>query len=67
MDEIKQSHLALRTSHEHKVHIPLQWQLGDKVIVRSSKTLEALKANKADKTLEQVDWYLAIKQHVDNV
>lgn len=61
MDEIKRSLLALQTSDEHKVAMPLNWQPGDKVIVGAPKTIEALAARKADKELEQIDWYLAKK------
>lgn len=61
MDEIKRTLLALQTSDEHKVAMPLNWQPGDKVIVGAPKTLEELAARKADKSLEQVDWYLAKK------
>lgn len=64
MDEIKRSLLALQTSDEHKVAMPLNWKPGDKVIVGAPKTLEALAARKADKTLEQIDWYLAKKELV---
>jgi len=61
MEEIKRALVALQTSDEHKVAMPLNWQPGEKVIVGAPKTLEALAARKADKTLEQVDWYLAKK------
>ena len=61
MDEIKRTLLALQTSDEYKVAMPLNWQPGDKVIVGAPKTLEALAERKADKSLEQVDWYLAKK------
>lgn len=61
MDEIKRALLALQTSDEHKVAMPLNWQPGDKVIVGAPNTLEALAARKKDTELEQVDWYLAKK------
>jgi peroxiredoxin (alkyl hydroperoxide reductase subunit C) len=61
MDEIKRTLLALQTSDEYKVAMPLNWQPGDKVIVGAPKTLEGLAERKADKSLEQVDWYLAKK------
>lgn len=61
MDEIKRALLALQTSDEYKVAMPLNWQPGDKVIVGAPKTLEGLKERKADTSLEQVDWYLAKK------
>lgn len=61
MEEIKRSLLALQTSDEYKVAMPLNWQPGDKVIVGAPKTLEALAERKRDKSIEQVDWYLAKK------
>lgn len=60
MEEIKRTLLALQTSDEHKCAMPLNWQLGDKVIVPSPKTIEALAERKAS-SLEMVDWYLAKK------
>lgn len=61
MDEIKRTLLALQTSDEYQVAMPLNWQPGDKVIVGAPKTLAALAERKADKNLEQIDWYLAKK------
>lgn len=61
MDEIKRVLVALQTSDENKVAMPLNWQPGDKVIVGAPKTIEALAQRKADKSLEQIDWYLAKK------
>ncbi len=61
MNEIKRTLLALQTSDEHKVALPLDWQPGDKVIVPAPTTLEGLAERKADKELELVDWYLAKK------
>ena len=61
MEEIKRCLLALQTSDENKVAMPLNWQPGDKVIVPAPKTLEGLAERKADKSLEQIDWYLAKK------
>lgn len=61
MAEIKRALIALQTSDEHKVAMPLNWQPGEKVIVGAPKTLEGLAQRKADKDLEQVDWYLAKK------
>lgn len=59
MEEIKRVLVALQTADEHKVSMPLNWKPGEKVIVGAPKTLAALEARKADKELEQVDWYLA--------
>mgnify|MGYP001069751036 FL=1 len=61
MDEIKRTLIALQTSDEHKVAMPLNWQPGDKVIVPAPKTLDGLAERKSDKSLEQTDWYLAKK------
>ncbi len=60
MEEIKRVLLALQTSDEHKVAMPLNWKPGDKVIVPAPKTLEALEERKKS-NLEMVDWYLAKK------
>lgn len=60
MAEIKRALLALQTSDEHKVAIPLDWQPGDKVIIPAPKTVEALTERK-NSELEMVDWYLAKK------
>ena len=60
MAEIKRSLLALQTSDEYKVAMPLDWQPGDKVIVPAPKTVEEL-AERKKSDLEMVDWYLAKK------
>jgi peroxiredoxin (alkyl hydroperoxide reductase subunit C) len=60
MEEIKRVLLALQTSDEHKVAMPLNWMPGDKVIVPAPKTVEGLAERKAS-NLEMVDWYLAKK------
>jgi|SRR5690625_3258592 len=61
MEEIKRSLLALQTSDEHQVALPLDWQPGDKVIVPAPVTVKDLAIRKADTELEQIDWYLAKK------
>lgn len=61
MEEIKRSLLALQTSDEHQVALPLDWQPGDKVIVPAPVTVKDLAVRKADTELEQIDWYLAKK------
>lgn len=60
MAEIKRALIALQTSDEHKCAMPLDWELGDKVIVPAPKTVEAL-AERKNSDLEMVDWYLAKK------
>lgn len=61
MEEIMRSLIALQTSDEHKVAMPLNWKPGDKVIVPPPKTLDEMNARIADDTVEKVDWYLARK------
>ena len=61
MHEIKRVLLALQTSDENKVAMPLNWEPGEKVIVPPPKTLEDYEARVADTTLEKTDWYLAKK------
>lgn len=61
MDEIKRALIALQTSDEHKVALPLNWQPGDKAIVPPPKTVnDMLEREKSD--YEMVDFYLAKKQ-----
>jgi peroxiredoxin 2/4 len=60
MEEIKRVLLALQTSDEHKVAMPLNWKPGDKVIVPAPKTLAGLEERK-NSQLEMVDWYLTKK------
>ena len=57
MEELKRCLLALQTSDQHKVAMPLNWQPGDKVIVPASKKMEAFAERKAS-NLEMIDWYL---------
>lgn len=61
MEEIKRVLIALQTSDANQVAMPLNWVPGDEVIVGAPNTLEALKARKADTSLNQIDWYLAKK------
>lgn len=61
MDEILRALLALQTSDEHGVAIPLDWKQGDKVIVPPPKTLEQMEERIQDETLEKVDFYLVKK------
>jgi peroxiredoxin 2/4 len=52
--------LALQTSDENKVAMPLNWQPGDKVIIPAPKTVDDLIIrNNSD--LEMMDFYLAKK------
>lgn len=62
MDEILRALIALQTSDKHKVALPLNWKRGDKVIVPPPKTLNEMEKRIADKSLEQIDFYLAKKE-----
>lgn len=62
MDEILRAMIALQTSDEHKVAMPLNWKPGDKVIVPPPKTLEEMEARLEDESIERVDFYLARKE-----
>lgn len=60
MEEIKRCLLALQTSDENKVAMPLNWEPGEKVIIPAPKTVEGLlERNSSD--LEMMDFYLAKK------
>jgi peroxiredoxin (alkyl hydroperoxide reductase subunit C) len=61
MEEIKRSLLALQTSDEHKVAMPLNWKPGEKVIVPPPKTLEEMKNRKNEPGIEMTDFYLSHK------
>lgn len=60
MDEIKRVLLALKTSDEHKVSLPLDWRPGQKVIVSPPKTVAEMQEREAS-DYEMVDFYLAKK------
>lgn len=60
MDEIKRVLLALKTSDEHKVSMPLDWRPGEKVIVSPPKTIAEMQEREAS-NYEMVDFYLAKK------
>jgi peroxiredoxin (alkyl hydroperoxide reductase subunit C) len=60
MEEIKRTLVALQTSDENKVAMPLNWKPGEKVIIPAPKTVEALTERK-NSDLEMIDWYLAKK------
>jgi peroxiredoxin (alkyl hydroperoxide reductase subunit C) len=62
MDEILRALVALQTSDEHKVAMPLDWKPGDKVIVPPPKTLAEMEARLADDSCEKIDFYLAKKE-----
>nr|MBI1230017.1 peroxiredoxin [Cytophagales bacterium] len=58
MDEIKRVLIALKTSDEHKVSLPLDWRPGQKVIVSPPKTVAEMQEREAS-DYEMVDFYLA--------
>lgn len=60
MEEIKRCLLALQTSDENKVAMPLNWEPGEKVIIPAPKTVEAL-LERNESGLEMMDFYLAKK------
>lgn len=60
MDEIKRVLIALKTSDEHKVSLPLDWRPGQKVIVSPPKTVAEMQEREAS-NYEMVDFYLAKK------
>lgn len=60
MDEIKRVLLALKTSDEHKVSLPLDWRPGQKVIVSPPKTVAEMQERESS-NYEMVDFYLAKK------
>jgi peroxiredoxin (alkyl hydroperoxide reductase subunit C) len=60
MEEIKRCLLALQTSDENKVAMPLNWEPGEKVIIPAPKTVEGL-LERNSSGLEMMDFYLAKK------
>lgn len=60
MEEIKRCLLALQTSDENKVAMPLNWEPGEKVIIPAPKTVDGL-LERNSSGLEMMDFYLAKK------
>jgi peroxiredoxin (alkyl hydroperoxide reductase subunit C) len=60
MEEIKRVLIALQTSDEHGVALPLDWKPGEKVIVPPPKTVDAMEEREKS-SYEMVDFYLAKK------
>jgi peroxiredoxin (alkyl hydroperoxide reductase subunit C) len=60
MEEIKRVLIALQTSDEHGVALPLDWKPGDKVIVPPPKTVDDMEEREKS-SYEMVDFYLAKK------
>jgi peroxiredoxin (alkyl hydroperoxide reductase subunit C) len=61
MDEIKRVLVALQTSDEKGVALPINWQPGDKAIVPPPKTLDEMNKRLEEKNIELIDFYLAKK------
>ncbi len=60
MEEIKRVLIALQTSDEHGVALPLDWKPGEKVIVPPPKTVDDMEEREKS-SYEMVDFYLAKK------
>jgi peroxiredoxin (alkyl hydroperoxide reductase subunit C) len=61
MPEILRVIDALRTTDQHGVGTPANWQPGDPVIMPAPRTIEDANARKTQK-LDYVDWYFAKKK-----
>ncbi|MFG6117581.1 peroxiredoxin [Halobacillus sp. MO56] len=61
MSEIVRLVEALKTTDEHGVATPADWQKGDKVIASPPKTTEDAKARLEDSNYDCVDWYFCKK------
>jgi peroxiredoxin (alkyl hydroperoxide reductase subunit C) len=59
MVEIKRVLVALQTADKHKMALPVNWEMGEKVIVPPPKTLLEMEERIANKDYEKVDFYLA--------
>ncbi|TGB02918.1 peroxiredoxin [Halobacillus salinus] len=61
MDEIVRLVEALKTTDEHGVSTPANWEKGEKVIASPPKTMENAKARLDDSNYDCVDWYFCKK------
>lgn len=61
MVEIKRTLLALQTADTHSVSCPVDWQVGEKVVIPPPKNITELQERLADTTHEKVDYYLMKK------
>lgn len=61
MEEIQRALVALQTSDEQKVALPLNWKPGDKAIVPPPKTLAEMNERLASTEYEMIDFYLSKK------
>jgi len=59
LDELLRALQALQYVDEHHVSLPLNWQLGQKVLLPAPLTLAQLDARLADDSVEQPEFYLA--------
>ena len=62
MEEIKRVLEAMQVVDANGCAMPLNWKMGDKVIIPPPKTLEALDARLNEKGIELIDFYLAKKE-----
>lgn len=60
-DEIVRLVEALKTTDEHGVSTPADWEKGDKVIASPPKTMEEAKARLDDSNYDCADWYFCKK------
>lgn len=61
MEEIKRTLVALQTTDEHGVALPVNWKEGEKAIVPPPKTLKDLEGTES-MNVDKVDFYLIKKE-----
>ncbi len=62
MEEIKRTLVALQTSDEKSMALPINWKPGDKAIVPPPKTLDQMNDRINDDSGEKMDFYLVKKE-----
>lgn len=60
VEEVKRTLLALQTADKNKVATPVNWKVGEKVVVPPPKTLAEVE-ERLNSDYEQIDFYLAKK------
>jgi peroxiredoxin (alkyl hydroperoxide reductase subunit C) len=58
IEEIKRLLIGLQTADKHGCATPVNWKPGEKVIVPPPKTVDEVQERKANKSYEQIDFYL---------
>jgi len=58
IEEIKRLVTALQTADKNGCATPVNWKLGEKVIVPPPKTVEEVEERKQNKSYERIDFYL---------